>query len=448
MSTATDGEVSLFWLTTEGERTPYGTIKPGERHAQHTYAGHVWLVLDKAGRSLGVFEATEDRSTAIVDGKAPTTRPAPRERRRQRSQRPGAESPDSKWTAFIKDNNLWIRAKDGNEEHGLSEDGRPGNGYSLDSVWWSPDSHKIAAMRTEAAEEHKVYMVESSPKDQLQPKLRTIDYPKPGDRVAHPRPRLFNVESRKQIELKDELFANPWGIEDVRWAADSSRFTFVYNQRGHQVLRIVAIDANTGDARPIVDEKSNTFICYSGNYFCQWLGEREILWMSERDGWNHLWLYDATTGQVKNQVTTGEWIVQGVVKVDEEKRQVLVRAGGIRPGQDPYCTHFARVNLDGSGLTILTEGDGNHGVQWSPGGEYYIDSYSRVDLPPVSELRRSDTGALVCPLEQADGGDVLAARGGRWPERFVAKGRDGKTDIHGFILFPRDFDPGKKYPRG
>ncbi|HOW73650.1 MAG TPA: DPP IV N-terminal domain-containing protein [Phycisphaerae bacterium] len=442
----TDGEVDLFWLDSEGERRSYGTIKAGERHAQHTYAGHVWLVTDKTGRPLGVFEATEDRATAVVDGRSPATRPTARERRRSRPRRAGAESPDGRWTAFIKDNNLWIRARDGGEEHALSQDGRAEDGYSSDSVWWSPDSRKIAAMRTEKAQEHKVHMIESSPKDQLQPRLRTIDYLKPGDRIARPRPRLFHVDSRTQVELKEELYANPWSIEDVRWADDSSRFTFVYNQRGHQVLRVVAIKASTGEAWPIIEEKSETFICYSGNYFCQWLGEGEILWMSERDGWNHLWLYDAATGRVKNRVTKGDWVVQGVVKVDAEKRQVLFRAGGIRPGQDPYYTHFGRVNLDGTGLTVLTEGHGHHNVQWSPGGEYYIDSWSRVDWPPVSELRRSDTGALVCPLEQADGGDVLSARGGRWPERFVAKGRDGRTDIHGIILFPRGFEPDRKYP--
>jgi dipeptidyl-peptidase 4 len=440
-------QVQVFWLDTEGERRPYATIKADGQHVQHTFSGHVWLVADKSGRTLGVFEAVDERSTAIVDGKLPTTRPGEGGPRRSRAGWGGGiVSPDGKWTAFVKDNNLWIRAQAGGEEFALSQDGRADDGYTPGAIWWSPDSLKIAAMRTEKAQEHPIHIVESSPKDQVQPKLRTLDYLKPGDRIAHPRPQLFDVDQRKQVELKDELFSNPWSIEDLRWAADSSRFTFVYNQRGHQVLRLVAVDAVSGETRPIIDEKSDTFICYSGNYFCQWLGEDEIVWMSERDGWNHLWLYDARAGQVKNQITKGEWVVQGVVRVDAQKRQVVFRAGGIRPGQDPYYTHFARVNLDGNELVVLTEGDGNHSVQWSPDGRYLADTWSRVDAPPRNELRRSDTGQLVCVLEEADAGEALSARGGHWPERFVAKGRDGRTDIYGILVFPRDFDPNAKYP--
>ncbi|MFI5380492.1 MAG: DPP IV N-terminal domain-containing protein [Tepidisphaerales bacterium] len=441
----TGADVDVYWLDAESERRPYGSIRPGAQSAQHTFDGHVWLVTDKTGRTLGVFEATADRSTAIVDGQSATTRPAAAGPRPRRLRGGAGESPDGKWTVVVKNDNLYIRANPGGEEFQLSQDGKPDDGYSAGSVWWSPDSRKLAAMRTEKAQEHKVYIVESSPKDQLQPKLRTLDYLKPGDRIAYPRPRLFDVASRKPVPVKDELFASPWSIEEVRWAADSSRFTFVYNQRGHQVLRLVAVDAASGEARPIIEEKSRTFICYSGKYFCQWLGEKEIVWMSERDGWNHLWLYDAITGTVKDAITRGEWVVQKVVRIDEGKRQVLFQAGGVRPGQDPYYTHFCRVNLDGSGLMVLTEGDGTHSAQWSPDNAFFIDTWSRVDQPPVSELRRGDSGRLACKLEEADAGEVLSGRG-RWPERFVAKGRDGKTDIYGVVIFPRNFDAGRKYP--
>ena len=114
-------------------------------------------------------------------------------------------------------------------------------------------------------------------------------------------------------------------------------------------------------------------------------------------------------------------------------------------GQDPYYTHICRVNFDGTDLTVLTQGDGTHTVEWSPDRKYFIDTWSRVDQPPANELRRGDTGALVCKLEEADASEALTGLG-RWPERFVAKGRDGETDIYGIIHFPRDFDPAKKYP--
>jgi dipeptidyl aminopeptidase/acylaminoacyl peptidase len=412
----------------------------------------VWLVTDGEGKTLGVYEATHDPAAAFIGG-APTTTSATTQRAgafanrgRRAGSRPSGRSPDGKYVAVVREYNLYLRTSDGGEEVRLSEDGKPGDAYDGARIFWSPDSKHIVALRTEPEQEHKVYTVESSPRDQVQPKLRTIDYLKPGDKVAHPRPQLFDVASRKHIAIKEDLFANPWSIEEVRWAADSSRFTFVYNQRGHQALRVIAVDASDGSATAIIDEHCDTFIDYSGKYFCQWVGDDEIIWMSERDGWNHLWLIDAKAGKVKNVITKGDWVVQKVDQVDEKGRQIWFDAGGIRPGQDPYFTHFCRVNFDGSGLTILTEGNGNHRVTWSAILPAFIDTYSRVDLPPVTELRRCDTGSLICKLEEADASESYKSHGDRWPQPLVAKGRDGKTDIYGYVLLPRDFDPNKKYP--
>jgi dipeptidyl aminopeptidase/acylaminoacyl peptidase len=150
--------------------------------------------------------------------------------------------------------------------------------------------------------------------------------------------------------------------------------------------------------------------------------------------------------RVKNILIPGDFVVQGDIQVDERKRQVVFRAGGVRKGEDPYYAHFCRVNFDGAGLTILTEGNGTHALQWSPDGRCFIDTWSRVDQPPVHELRRGDTGALLCKLEEADATEALDSRGGRWPEPFNAKGRDGQTDIYGVIFFPRDFNPRRAYP--
>ncbi|HET6249535.1 MAG TPA: DPP IV N-terminal domain-containing protein [Tepidisphaeraceae bacterium] len=451
----TAGVVQCWWIDPQGQRVEYAKIKPGGHWEQSTYVGHVWQVTDANGKNLGVFEAVADAGTAIIDGKplADGPRNSPRSRRNDRrlhqndhrSSHAGPVSPDGKWTVFVKDENLFLRGKDGGEFQ-MSRDGKSGDGYGEDRVWWSPDSSNFLALRVEAGEEHKIYTVESSPKDQVQPKLRTLDYLKPGDRIDHPRPALFHVAHRAMVALKDDLFATPWSIGDIRWSTDSSRVTFLYNQRGHQALRIITIDAKTGEAKPIVDEKSETFIDYSGKFFSRWIGDDELIWMSERDGWNHLWLYDAKNGRVKNQITRGDWVVREVVYVDEAARQIWFMAGGIRPGDDPYYTNFCRVNFDGSGLEILTEGNGNHTVDWTPGAKYFIDTWSRVDQAPINELRRSDTGALVCRLEEADASGVLAARGGHWPIPLRAKGRDGVTDIYGIVLLPRDFQEKKKYP--
>jgi dipeptidyl aminopeptidase/acylaminoacyl peptidase len=444
----TDGAVEIFWIDTEGNRTHYDTLNPGGEWEQQTYAGHVWLVTDRTGKSLGVYEAAA-RGGRVVIGTAPKTQPAPLNpastpSRGARIRRRGGElgSPDGKWQVIVRDSNLVLHNSASGQETQLSHDGKPSDGYEQGRIWWSPDSKSVAAIRVEAGEQHPIYTVESSPADQVQPKLRTLNYLKPGDRIDHPRVELFEVEGAKQIPVKEELFANPWSIEDVRWSGDSSRFTFVYNQRGHQALRVISVDAATGAARAIVDEHSDTFIDYSGKYFCQWTGDNELIWMSERDGWNHLWLYDAQAGAAKNQITRGDWVVQNVIDVDTDRRQILFKAGGIRPGEDPYYTNVCRVNFDGSNLTVLTNGDGTHEVDWSPDKTYLLDRWSRVDQPPLTDLHRAADGKLLCRLETAD----VVGSDHAYPEPFVAKGRDGATDICGVIFFPRSFDSAKKYP--
>ena len=434
----TESEVEVFWLDFQGDRRSYGRVRAGARKAQHTYAGHVWLVVDRDGEPLAVFVAEEEPTLAEIDGPC-TVEPDIEEPKRR------GTSPDGRWQAFVEDDNVHLREVAGDEQFALSDDGTADDSYGR-RLYWSPDSTKLVAIRTKAGEERKVYYVESSPADQLQPKLHSYDYRKPGDQIPLDSPRLFDVAARRQIPVSDELFPNPWSIGDVRWAPDSSRFTFVYNQRGHQVLRIVAVDAQTGAARAIVDEKSETFIDYAFKKLAHYLDATgEIIWMSQRDGWNHLYLVDAETGRVKNQITQGEWVVRGVESVDEEARQIWFRAGGIRPGQDPYYVHLCRVGFDGIGLVVLTEGDGTHSVRFSPDRRFFVDRWSRVDLAPVTELRRSRDGSLVCELERADWGPLLKT-GWRPPERFAAKGRDGKTDIYGVIFRPTNFDPGDKYP--
>ena len=171
----------------------------------------------------------------------------------------------------------------------------------------------------------------------------------------------------------------------------------------------------------------------------------EIIYVSERDGWRHLYLIDAKTGAVKNAITSGSYVVRGIDRIDEDARQVWFQASGKNPDQDPYFIHHYRVNFDGGELVALTEGDGSHSVQYSPDRRFLIDTYSRVDRPPVHELRRVSDGKLVCKLEEADI-QPLTASGWHPPEVFVAKGRDGKTDIWGIICRPKNFDPGRKYP--
>ncbi len=460
--------VNLFWIDGDGSRQAYGSLPPGETRVQHTYAGHVWLVTAMNGDILAVFEAEAKPGLAVIDDQANVDRPRRRNRRGNATPGPaGVRSPDQKWEAIVRGDNLFLRDAANGKEQPLTYDANPDSTYARDAeadraieleydrpdpesptpeVYWSPDSRRLVAMRLKPGTQRRVYYVDSSPDDQLQPKLASYPYLKPGDEVPIRKPHLFDVAAKKEIPVDDALFSNPWSVSELRWSPDSSRFTFLYNQRGHQVLRVVAVNAESGLASAVVDEQSKTFICYSGKYFSEYLDATgEIIWMSERDGWNHLYLYDAKTGRVKNQITKGEWVVRGVDRVDKEKRQIWFHASGIHPGEDPYYIHYCRVNFDGSGLTLLTEGDGTHSVQFSPDNRFLIDNWSRVDMPPNNELRRTGDGKLVCQLEKADAKELFAT-GWKTPEPFVAKGRDGVTDIYGVIFRPKNFDPARKYP--
>ncbi len=441
----TKQDVEVYWVDSSRQRKRYATVAAGKQHRQHTFAGHLWLIADKEGQTLVTFMAAEEPSDAIIDEQTIREAATEEERQRKRESQPPGRSPDGKWSASIKEHNVHVRHIETETETALTDDGAEENAYS-ERFYWSPDSTKLVVLRVRDGFKRKVHLIESSPDDQLQPKLHTFDYRKPGDEIPISKPHLFDVTDMSHTVISDELFPNPWSISEVRWSPDSRQFGFLYNQRGHQVLRIVGVDAESGAARAIVDEKSETFIDYAGKRFSHYLDETdEIVWMSERDGWNHLYLYDARAGHVKNQVTSGPWVVRNVESVDDEKRQIWFYAGGIRKKQDPYYRHLCRVNFDGTGLVVLTEGDGTHDVTFSPDRCYFLDRWSRVDQPPVTELRSAEDGRLVCELERADW-EALLATGWRPPERFIAKGRDGQTDIYGIIIRPMNLDPDREYP--
>lgn len=358
---------------------------------------------------------------------------------------PPRVSPDGKWEAFVRNYNLYVRSKDKKQELTLSTDGSEGNYYDRNQIWWSPDSKMIAVYRVRPGYSRTVHFVESSPIDQIQPKKWSLDYAKPGDTVDIESPVLFHLESKRQINVSNALFPNPYNMTAIAWRKDNRAVTFEYNQRGHQLYRVIEVDATTGSARATVEEAPKTFFTYSSKRFRHDVGDgKEMIWMSERDGWNHLYLMDEN-GRVKNQITKGEWVVRSVERVDEEKRMIYFRASGMYPGKDPYFSHYYRVNFDGSGLEAFTESDASHTVQFSEDLKYYADVYSRVDMPTTIELRTVADRKLVLETEK---GDISAAEktGFRPPESFVAKGRDGKTDIWGVIYRPSNFDPNKKYP--
>ncbi|MCH2060318.1 MAG: S9 family peptidase [Verrucomicrobiales bacterium] len=356
-------------------------------------------------------------------------------------------SPDGKWKAFIKDHNLFVQLVSGGEEIALSSDGKPENSYH--GPFWSPNSKALISFRVEPGKIGDVHLLESSPREGGRAKLQTRRYALPGDKFTAHELNWFDVERKTQAKPKVGIidFRGP----ALRWTPDGRYCRYQKIDRGHQRFRIIELDMFTGKHRNIIDEVSETFIWTEhakdlGVPLVNWLRKsEEIIHISERDGWRHLYLIDIATGRIKNQITKGEYVVRYVDRIDEDKRQVWFRASGKNPGQDPYLMHYYRVNFDGTGFTALTEGNGWHNIRYSPDQRFIIDSYSRVDMAPVHELRRVSDGKLVCKLEQADTSE-LKQEGWAPPEVFSAKGRDGKTDIWGIVCRPRDFDPKKKYP--
>jgi dipeptidyl aminopeptidase/acylaminoacyl peptidase len=351
-------------------------------------------------------------------------------------------SPDKKWTAFIKNFNVHVRSNDDRKEYQLSNDGGTGNYYSA-FMRWSGDSRKLAAYRIIPAEKHVIHYIESSPANQIQPRHFSYEYQKPGDAVPQKYPQLFDVEAKKHIPVDDTMIPNQYAINNIQWSSDNAYFTFEYNKRGHQLYQVIRIDAATGEDKVLINETSPTFIDYSGKRYRYDVDSTgEIIWASERDGWNHLYMYDA--GGKVNRITKGGWVVRDVSFVDKDARQIVFQASGKEPG-DPYFINYYRINFDGTGLTRLTDGDGTHTASFSDDRRYFVDTWSKSDKPYVSVLRDAANGRKLMDLESADISKLLET-GINLPEVFTAKGRDGSTDIWGIIIKPINFDPLRKYP--
>lgn len=354
-------------------------------------------------------------------------------------------SPNGSTIAYLKNNNIYIAEKENPQtERQLTYDGSPGEYYAAD-IQWSPDGKKVAGMKVRKAEVRQLTLLESSPLDQLQPKLQTRDYPKPGDALPQYYPVIYNLESNKLYKVDPAMVDNQFSLSRLGWRQDSRSVTFEFNKRGHQQYAIVALSALDGATRYIVNETSKTFIDYSGKRYRYDVNDgSQLIWASERDGWNHLYLYDGNRGQVLNQITKGEWVVRKVVHVDEGRREIIFEGSGKHQGQDPYFIHYYIVDFDGKNLRTLTKENASHRAYFNRDHHYFVDVYSRVDQAPISVLR-DRKGRVVMELEHASE-EALKKEGWRAPEVFTAKGRDGVHDIWGIIVRPTNFDPTKKYP--
>jgi dipeptidyl aminopeptidase/acylaminoacyl peptidase len=425
--------VQLQWLDFQGQARDFGQLAAGAKRQQHSFSGHRWRLLDAQHRELAVVEVGPPPLPLLwIDGPATAAKPLPTAPKT----RPPGSSPDGRHLARIVHGRLEL---DGRL---LANDGPPFYGQ----LQWSPDSKALVAHRAELPIPRKITLVHSQrPAGQ---RFESIEYIKPGDDL--PQPELVIVrQDGHMLPLSRELYPQPFcpgGAIPLMWSADSRSLRFDYNARGHQLFRVLQADAQTGALRCLVEERSPTFIDYTQKTWRHWLeSSGELLWMSERSGHCHLWLVNAVEGGIKRQITQGPWVVRKVLKVDESNHDLWFMASGLRAEEDPYHQHLCRVNWQSGKMLRLTQGDGNHHIEFSPDGRCFVDRYSRADLPPIHELRRSTDGALLAELER-ENAKALLERGWMMPERLVAKARDGHSDIHGILIKPPRWNQGGRHP--
>ncbi|WP_235033290.1 DUF885 family protein [Rubripirellula obstinata] len=449
----TEQPVTTFWITSSGEQVQYATIQPGKTSAQHTFVGHAWIVKGKNGDFYGsiVAEGLGGRAVAkevfpLVEAK----RFKKRSSARGRSQRPMLEAKG--WQLRVDDGQLQKRSKDADSSSWDSIDSvnsLVGEDCSLLTPRVSPDERYLVMWKKTAAEKTLVATIESSPKGGGLAVLRQRPYPLPGDDFDQFELIVCDTEDWQPISLDTPVF--DFGRPSIRFHGDHDLLIEKVD-RGHQRFRLFRINPDSKTVTTPIDEQTDTFIWTAHGPFRRpvtYLNDADhVIYSSEKSGWRHLYWVDLSGEAEPTAITSGEFVVRELIHVDEENQTVDIVISGYHDDQDPYHRHLARASFDGQNFDVLTDGDGEHQWSFSPNRDHVVVSYSRVDSPPIHELRNANDGQLLATLSKAkriaDPGETLS----QLPTVFSAKGRDGETDIWGFITFPDDYDPssGKKYP--
>ena len=431
------------------------------RASQHTYtAGDLpfWdFDMSADGKTIS-FEIDKDSWKCTLDSYECSRPPGPSHGEFENV------SPDGQWAAFLKDHNLYVRRVPTGQIVQLTFDGVAEWDYAAElptlralveqgtqdiqqvpAVFWSPDSTKLVTYRLDSRNAGRLTSLQYVPPDQLRPKAFSVVYQLPGETLPTALPIIFDLSSGTRVDVKTTPLELPFqdgpGFE---WFPDGKRIFYDYDTRGEKTIEMRVVDATTGDQSVVFRESSEKYVDpgETSIRFIQNTGEMVVT--SERDGWDHLYLFDKT-GQMKQQLTQGPWVVHRIEFIDEKTRRVYFLAGGREKGEDPYQTHLYSVGLDGKDLTLLTPENANHSVSISPDAAFFVDNYSRPDLPAVSVLRRLSDGSVVKTLEQSDVSEIQK-KGWKFPEPFEGKSSDGSVDLYGLIWRPSNLDPTKKYP--
>ena len=428
--------------------------------------GKLWYsVSTPTGKEYVLIDPTDGKRKTAADLKSLLPEASPEKKQNtRRNFSADVYSPNGKKAAFIRNWNLWIRDADTKKETQLTTDGVENFGYATDNAgWkkseqaillWSPDSKKIATFQQDQRHVSDMYLVSANSGT---PKLSSWKYPLPVDKdIIRIQRVIIEVDNAKIIRLNipadprrgtlcDDISCSG-NFDDNEWNADATKLAFVSTSRDHKEEKMRIADAVTGEVKEVFEEKVATqYESGQGKINWHWLAAtNEIIWYSERDNWGHLYLYNATTGQLKNQVTKGDFVVTRLLKVDEQKRALFFEANGREKERDPYFSHFYRIDFDGQHLQLLTPEDGNHDIDLSPDGKYFTDNYSKPDVAPIAVLRDMN-GKLIATLEKTDISRLTAA-GWKAPEPIVVKSRDSKWDLYGLMFTPTTLDKTKKYP--
>lgn len=369
-------------------------------------------------------------------------RPLQRKRSRWEGIRSGNLSPDGKKLLSLKNGNVFVKDLVSKIDTQLTIDGTEKRPYANFS--WSPDSKNVIGYLLNLKKIDSVHYILSAVEGTSRGQLKSHVYAQPGDAFTSYEPFIFNILTKKRIKVDAEPI-DFFGPQPLHWRhLDNNYFTYEKVDRGHQRFRVIEVDIRTGKTRNVIDEKAKTFI-YENRIYTHYLsGTNEMIWTSEQDGYRHIYLVNTLTGK-QQQITKGDYVVRDIDSIDLKKREIWFSASGMNANEDPYFIHQFRINFDGKNKIALNPEPGNHRIYFSADRQYYVDTYSQVNVAPVTVVKRTADAKLIMELERGTAADFLAT-GVKLPEVFVAKGRDGITDIWGVVWQPSKMDSSKTYP--
>lgn len=371
-------------------------------------------------------------------------------------------SPNGRYEAFVKDYDLYVRERSSGRERRLSNRGKYlleyGNLYGWDDVMdeangkrkeqlfvnWSPDSEMIQTFLVDLRNARKMHLLDFTVDTLYRPRVLSYYRGSPGDTtLVYNIPVIFEVASGREVVVDVPPIPHFISVQ-FQWDEDSRELWALYAHRGFKKVDLIRVDPRTGKKKLVLSEETDLSLEYTNMTFRK-AGTDSFLFRSEHCGRYHLYLYDRNTGQLIHKVTDGDFIVQQLLHVDEESGRIYFTASGREEGLNPYYHQLYSIDPDGKNLKLLTPEPAHHQVSLSPCRKYFVDNYSRVDLPTVSLVRDLSTGEEVFGISRADVSELLAM-GWRAPESFSVKGRDHQTDIYGVLYLPAGLNPRKSYP--